>query len=126
MISPTLLDAIPILPYSDLTETLAFYSMLGFAKVMQSGAYAIVRRDGAELHFSPQPAEPALAAVRCCLRVASTDALFREFTSRGMSLDAPTERDWYVTELRVVDPNGNVLMFAEPIEDRTLQFEARR
>jgi hypothetical protein len=124
--SSTLLDAIPILPCSNLGVSLAFYQRLGFAVVMQSARYAIVRRDGAELHFAVSGGQPVTAEAACCLRVASTDALYRELTNRGIDVDPPMEREWYVKELQVFDPDRNILKFAEPIEDRTLQFEARR
>jgi catechol 2,3-dioxygenase-like lactoylglutathione lyase family enzyme len=124
--SSTLLDAIPILPCSNLETALAFYARLGFSAVMRSEHYAIVRRDGAELHFARVPPRTTPGEAMCCIRVASTDALYREFTDRGLRLDPPLEREWYVKELNVFDPDGNTLKFAEPIEDRVLQFEARR
>lgn len=125
---PDILATIPVVPARDLTTSVAFYARLGFAPVTQNDRYAIVARDGAEIHLAlvAPDAEAAPCEATAYIRVSSADALFREFSKRGMRLDPPRERGWYVKELRVYDPDGNVLNFGEPIEDRTLQFEARR
>ncbi|MGA2552520.1 MAG: VOC family protein [Burkholderiaceae bacterium] len=123
---PTILDAAPILGCTDLSASIAFYARLGFENVIQFTRYAILRRDGAEIHLSLGDGPNPYPKAHCFLRVASTEAFYRDLKERGIRVEPPIERECYVKEVCVWDLDGNELKFAEAVEDRMLQFEARR
>ncbi len=43
--------AVPVLPTTDLSQATSFYGQLGFQVLHQEAEYAIVTRDGVELHL---------------------------------------------------------------------------
>jgi catechol 2,3-dioxygenase-like lactoylglutathione lyase family enzyme len=113
--------AVPILPSRDLSETLAFYSRLGFEN---RGAphdrwnYLIIGRGGMELHFYLDPdVDPLTTSGTCYLRVSDADALYAEWDAIGVPTDPatgsrlqpPVQTDYGLRELALVDPSGNLL-----------------
>src|SRR5688572_10082729 len=75
--TPVLTGASPVLPAREIPATIEFYRQkLGFRPRVQEEEYAIVRRDGVEIHFW-KCADPNIAAhSRCRLRVKNLDALY--------------------------------------------------
>lgn len=105
---------VPVLASMNLDESVAFYTeRLGFIRAGQYDDYAMVMRDGAEIHFwlcsNPTVAENT----SCYVRVASTQKLYEEFVQKGLAVDAPAVRPWGMKELYVIDPHGNLLKFGE-------------
>lgn len=109
-------STIPVLASLDLDETLRFYTRaLGFSVHLRADDYLILIRDGAEIHFWPCNERHIAESTSCYVRVADTDALHREFTGRGLTLDPPLIRPWGMKELYVIDPHGNLLKLAERV-----------
>lgn len=107
-------SATPILPSRSLPKTLDFYKRLGFHLVGRtSDEYAIVRRDECEIHFYAQPdLDPKLNRAGCYLMVNDVDALGAELTSHKVELLHDAEdKPWRMRELKLSDPDGNVLRF---------------
>lgn len=107
-------STVPILASLDLDESIAFYTgKLGFVLMAQLHDYAIVGRDGCELHFYACD-DPMIASnTACYVRTRSTQSLYEEFKSRDLKVDAPEVRPWGMKELYVIDPHGNLLKFGE-------------
>ena len=109
-------STIPVLASLNLAESVAFYAgRLGFTKVSQYDDYAIVVRDGAEIHFWFCTDRNVAENTSCYLRVADTQRLFNEFAAKGVSVKEPTVHPWGMKELYVIDPHGNLLKFGEPV-----------
>lgn len=104
----------PILASLNLAESIHFYTgMMGFVLMVQLDDYAILGRDGCEIHL--HVCNNALIAqnTACYIRTPSTDALYQEFKTRGVRLRPPQVKPWGMKELYVVDPHGNRLKFGE-------------
>lgn len=105
---------VPILASLNLDETLAFYvDKLGFVQLAQLHDYAIVGRDGSEIHFFDCKDRHIAENTASYVRTSSTDALYEEFKGRGVNLKPPEVRPWGMKELYVIDPHGNLLKFGE-------------
>jgi catechol 2,3-dioxygenase-like lactoylglutathione lyase family enzyme len=119
--------AVPILPSRDLNETLAFYLRLGFENrgaPPEQWDYLIIGRGGIELHFYADPdVDPLTTAASCYLRVADADRLHEEWQRVGVPYDSatgsrlmpPTDTDYGMRELALVDPSGNLLRAGSPL-----------
>ena len=111
-------STVPVLASLDLNQSVAFYTeRLGFAKQLQADDYLIVSRDGAEIHFWLCHERHLAENTSCYVRVADTQLLFDEFTSRGLPVRPPEVRAWGMKELYVIDPHGNLLKFGEPVSN---------
>lgn len=109
-------STIPVLASLDLDESVAFYTeRLGFMKMDQYDNYAIVARDGAEIHFWSCTDRNIAENTSCYMRVADTPSLFEEFVAKGVSVKEPRVHPWGMKELYVIDPHGNLLKFGEPV-----------
>ena len=109
-------STIPVLASLNLSESVAFYTdRLGFTKVGQYDDYAIVVRDGAEIHFWSCPDRNIAENTSCYIRVMDTQRLFEEFAGKGVPVKQPAVRPWGMKELYVIDPHGNLLKFGEQV-----------
>jgi catechol 2,3-dioxygenase-like lactoylglutathione lyase family enzyme len=107
-------STVPVLASLDLQESIDFYTnRLGFKKLSQFDDYAIVSRDDAEIHFWSCKERYIAENTSCYIRVADTQALFREFTNNGLAVQEPVVQPWGMKELYVIDPHGNLLKFGE-------------
>jgi catechol 2,3-dioxygenase-like lactoylglutathione lyase family enzyme len=114
MSSARIHSTVPILASLNLDETLAFYvGKLGFVQLAQLHDYAIVGRDGAEIHFYDCKDRHIAENTACYVRTGNTDALYEEFKARGVDAAPPEVRPWGMKELYVIDPHGNLLKFGE-------------
>lgn len=105
---------VPVLASLDLDESAAFYAdRLGFAIALRTADYLVAVRDGCELHFWLCGERHIAENTSCYLR-GDVRALHADFTRRGLSAEAPVEREWGMRELYVIDPHGNLLKFGEP------------
>lgn len=133
-------STVPALPVADVTRAVAFYAeRLGFAARHQGGGFAIVVRDGAELHLWEagdsgwrlrDPADLADCPVRtgaedfiagtasCRIRAHGIDTLHAELASAGVlhptDTGSPDETAWGTRELAALDLDGNLLTFVAP------------
>lgn len=128
---------IPALPVRQVGPAAAFYrDRLGFHVGFQNENFAIVLRDGAELHLwaaaderwqasdrnrSAPPvvsgAESFLAGTASCrIEVAGIDELYDEFTGSGVLYSPSTvieEQPWGSREFPVLDLERNLITFFE-------------
>ncbi|MEP7191073.1 MAG: VOC family protein [Roseiflexaceae bacterium] len=76
---------IPLLPCRSINDLLEFYRALGFEVTYQQAKpnnYAVVCRDGIELHFfSMREFNPATSYSSCYVRVSDVDQLYGAFTA---------------------------------------------
>ena len=105
---------VPVLASLDLDESRDFYmSHLGFRLLRQDADYLMLARDGAELHFWLCADRHVAENTSCYVRTGDCQALFDEFSLRGLALQPPVLRPWGMKELYVIDPHGNLLKFGE-------------
>lgn len=120
----------PVLAAHDVDESLQFYRQLGFVVAFQDAPsqpkYAVVERDGVELHLQWADATQwTYGADRPVYRflVDDVDALFREFTVAGAARPEtsqaspwarPADTPWGTREFHLRDPGGNGLQFYSP------------
>lgn len=124
MTSANLLVAIPLLHVSSSKIAEEFYCTgLGFTKEWEyrppapdndDPAYLGLRRDGVWLHASSFSGDGVAGGV-AAFYVREVDALFAEFTGRGVSIELPPcDQSWGNREMYVRDPDGNSLRFIQP------------
>lgn len=116
--------AIPCLPCVSLDETLPFWQLLGFEVTYRQkapNAYAVIRRDGYQLHFFGMPGlEPTAAFSTCLVLVPEVEGLhgtfaanLREALGRVPMTGLPrlSRMRPGQTRFTVTDPNGNAVIF---------------
>lgn len=112
-VATTILNAVPILPSLDFTETRNFYvDALGFEDVGFDGLdYLVVRRGGMELHFwlSDDPMQCHNSSV--FFRADAPTEIYRDLCDRGIEPIRPTDTCESGMRFHVRDPHGNLLMF---------------
>jgi len=112
---PTLNSAIPILPAVHMDESVAYYLRLGFTVGYDDGDYAIVSREGAEVHlFLHRELNPLENDGGCYFRVTGIDEVFVAMRAAGGKILSPLEtKPWGQREFAMLDPNHNLLRFGE-------------
>lgn len=109
-------STVPVLASLDVQESAEFYTRhLGFKKLSQYDDYAIVARDGCEIHFWACKDRHIAENTSCYIRTKDADALYKEFTGSGLKIEEPVVRPWGMKELYVIDPHGNLLKFGESL-----------
>lgn len=113
-VAKTILNAVPILPSLNFTETRTFYvENLGFEEVgLDCLDYLVVRRGGMELHFwlSDDPVQCQNSSV--FFRAETPTEIYRDFCDRGIEAIRPTDAQGEDMRFHVRDPHGNLLMFS--------------
>ena len=113
-----LIQGIPILPALDIEATLAFFeSKLGFRRHIESDDYGGVERDGVQIHFWLYR-DPAISRSSSCrINVTGVDELHAACAQAGIvhPSAALEDKEWGFREFSIVDPNGNLIVFAEEI-----------
>lgn len=117
--------AIPILPSRELSETVAFYTRLGFkggVHAFDSG-YAVLSRGAVELHFfSHSELVPSESSAGCYIRVQDVAVIYASWLacnlpSKGIPrMDALEDKPWGHREFALIDPDGNLLRIGQVIE----------
>ncbi|PYB73269.1 MULTISPECIES: glyoxalase [Rhizobium] len=112
-VAQTVLNAVPILPSLNFSETRNFYvGSLGFEDVGLDGLdYLVVRRGGMELHFwlSDDPVQCQNSSV--FFRAHAPIEIYRDFCDRGIEAIRPSETCGGEMRFHIRDPHGNLLMF---------------
>ena len=122
MPSPNLLVAIPLLHVASSKQAEEFYcGGLGFTREWEyrpglpadDPAYLGLRRDGVWVHVSSFAGDGVAGGV-ASFYVREVDALFVEFTGRGVAIELePHDQSWGNREMYVPDEDGNSLRFIQ-------------
>ncbi len=104
------------LAVGDLEQALAFYALLDFHATSRDESFAIVERDGVNLHFNAFDELPKCHSV-CWIAVTTIDALYQQCLPTN-AVQSPLEsRPRGLKEFFLHDPFGNLLLFAERLPD---------
>jgi catechol 2,3-dioxygenase-like lactoylglutathione lyase family enzyme len=111
----------PMLAVANMEETLAFYQeVLGFTAKMKSAEYAIVERDGLNIHFMKAASEHVMDCVRghteIYIEVSGIRSLWvhvKTFQER-YKIRELFDREYGMTEFHIEDPNGCLVFVGEP------------
>ncbi|MBT2301884.1 VOC family protein [Variovorax paradoxus] len=108
-------EPIPVLASLDLTRTLDFYkSVLGFqTRHFADFSYGMAVRGDTELHFWACDDKHIAENTSCYIRVADIAAVHRELSPKLPSLQDVVRTAWGMDELYVIDPDGNLIKFAQ-------------
>lgn len=113
----TIRSAVPIIPGRDLLATTGWYrDKLAFEVRYVESEYAIVQRDGVEVHFwGPSGIDPSASMTMFRLGVSGIADLYSRCEGDGLvHPNAPLERkSWGTEEFAVVDCDGNLVTFFE-------------
>ena len=109
---------IPTFRCRDLARSVSFYTAtLDFEFALVTPNYAVLTRDGDELHLELDPNPPRQIAA---VLIADPDATYATFRARGLPPSdkpdspvhhGPLDQSWGTREFYVDDPDGNTLRF---------------
>jgi catechol 2,3-dioxygenase-like lactoylglutathione lyase family enzyme len=112
---------VPILPVADISRSIDFYQLLGFAARRYDGTgggggYAFLTRDAFELHLTHAAGlADSSSGVYFYLAPGTASSLEAEFRRAGAPILSPlAPRPWKMNEFVLSDPDGNLLRFGEP------------
>jgi catechol 2,3-dioxygenase-like lactoylglutathione lyase family enzyme len=110
-------SAIPILASRDIPRSVEFFcTKLGFTSLfVEAGAYAVIVRGNVSLHFRACADRYISENTSCRIRVHGIDKLYAEcWAAKIVHPRALLEsKPWDAREFSVVDPDGNLVTFAE-------------
>jgi catechol 2,3-dioxygenase-like lactoylglutathione lyase family enzyme len=114
---PTFTGAVPVLPTTNISQATSFYGQLGFQVLHQEAEYAIVKRDGVELHVWLCPDRSLAENSSCRIQVTGIEALYQEYQSKGLLASDAAVRDtpWGTREFAVFDPDRVLITFVEHV-----------
>jgi len=114
---PTFTGAVPVLSTTNISQAASFYGQLGFQVLHQEAEYAIVKRDGVELHVWLCPDRSLAENSSCRIQVTGIEALYREYQSKGLLASNVALRDtpWGTREFAVFDPDRVLITFVEHV-----------
>jgi hypothetical protein len=113
---PTFLSVAPRFVVHDLEQALAFYGQLGFATTYHDEAFAIVERDGIDLHLNYSPDAPSGHSV-CWIGVTNIEALYQQYLPTNAISSPLVAQPWGLKEFCIRDPFRNLILFAEGISE---------
>jgi hypothetical protein len=119
---PTLNSIAPRFVVGDLEQALAFYGQLGFATTYQDEGFAIVERDGIDLHLNPSEEPPKRHSV-CWIGVTNIEALYQEYLPTNAISSPLVAQPWGLKEFSIRDPFRNLILFAEEIPEEEASTE---
>jgi uncharacterized glyoxalase superfamily protein PhnB len=112
-------QTIPVLPSADFDRTSRFYALLEFYGPRNYPAYLILKCDGEEIHFFLEEGDHTYghghSHFSAYIRATGLDEIYERLKSAGVELEPPATRSWGLKELEVIDPDGSLLRFGEPL-----------
>jgi len=111
---PMLISIAPRFLVGDMEQALAFYAQLGFATTYHDEGFAMVERDGIDLHFNVSEEPPKGHSV-CWIGVTNIEALYQQYLPTGAIQSPLTSQPWGMKEFFLCDPFRNLLLFGESI-----------
>lgn len=118
----TFLSVAPRFVVHDLEQALAFYGLLGFQTTYHDKDFAIVERDGVDLHLNYSPDPPKGHSV-CWIAVTNIDALYQQYLPTN-AVQSPVEaKPWGLKEFFIRDSFRNLILFAEGIPEEDASSE---
>jgi len=109
-----LISIAPRFLVGDMEQALAFYAQLGFATTYHDEGFAMVERDGIDLHFNVSEEPPKGHSV-CWIGVTNIEALYQQYLPTGAIQSPLTSQPWGMKEFFLCDPFRNLLLFGESI-----------
>ncbi len=114
-----LIKACPQFPAADVRKTAEWYrDRLGFriVRLKANENFAIVERDGVEIHFWTCGDRHIAEHTSAYVRVDDIEGVHKLMgeASLGGTISKVAERDWGMREFYVTDPEGNLLKFGVP------------
>lgn len=118
---------IPLLMIRDIGEAIAFHTeildfVLAFVSPADNPFYAVLKRNGEELHLNLRPTGSAPGTSSVIVLCDDVDALFRSFVARGLLVPtrtnspvhlAPLDQSWGTREIYIDDPSGNTMIYQQ-------------
>jgi catechol 2,3-dioxygenase-like lactoylglutathione lyase family enzyme len=115
---PTLLTVAPRFVVRDMEQALAFYRQLGFHTTYHDEHFAVLERDGVDLHLNCYVDAPKSHAV-CWIGVTNSDALYQQYLPTNAICSPLKTQPWGFKEFMIRDPFGNGILFAERLPEAT-------
>lgn len=109
------------LPMRNKAATLDFYARLGFTEAGAVGLshYAIVEREGQELHFFEfRELDISVNDGQVYFRVSDIDQLYRDWQAAGVVIHpngALGDRPWGQREFALLDPDNNLITVGQAL-----------
>jgi catechol 2,3-dioxygenase-like lactoylglutathione lyase family enzyme len=111
-----LTSACPLFPAADPAASAMWYcDRLGFRQTYADADYAMIARDGVEIHFW-RCADPNIArATSAYFRTRDVDGLACAMAraAEGGRMQDPQDTAWGMREFYIWDPDGNLLKFGQ-------------
>jgi uncharacterized glyoxalase superfamily protein PhnB len=122
---PTLISVAPRFLVGDMEQALTFYGHLGFVTTYHDEGFAIVERDGIDLHFnvSDPTQEPPKGRSVCWIGVTNIEALYQQYLPTGAVQSPLQAQPWGMKEFFLCDPFRNLLLFGERIPEEESNTE---
>jgi uncharacterized glyoxalase superfamily protein PhnB len=114
---PTFLTVAPRFIVHDLEQALTFYGQLGFKTTYHDEDFAIVERDGVDIHLNHFPDAPKEKCSVCWIAVTKSDILYQQYLPTSAVRSPLKAQPWGFKEFTVRDPSGNLIIFAERIPE---------
>ncbi len=114
--SPSFKSAVPVLYSLDLEPSISFYEEnLGFERRGVYPDYAVLHRDGVEIHLALCGDKRIPENTQCRVNVVGIDALHAECKKKKIvHPNGPLEtKPWGLREFAVLDRDGNLIKFSE-------------
>lgn len=108
----TLTSIAPRFAVGAMEQALAFYQRLGFVTTYQDEGFAIVERDGIDLHLNSSD-EPLQRRSVCWIGMTNIEALYQEYLPSGAISSPLVAQPWGLKEFSLRDPFRNLILFAE-------------
>jgi glyoxalase/bleomycin resistance protein/dioxygenase superfamily protein len=116
--APAFVSVAPRFVVPDLGRALDFYEQLGFHTDYRDDGFAIINRDGVELHINQDPDLAPGKHTVCYVTVTESESLYQQYLTIGCVQGRLTVTEYGMREFVICDPFNNLLIFGEPIAAR--------